>query len=122
MDSKNSMSFADSKLSAKPADRLIEEPIIKGYIHPTKPNSNRGKYYKTFSEGKKAKKREKFGKTCLNGQYSQLGDSKTDDYSCPLCKELTKKVCHCGYNDKSCSNGHTWYTDRNGKVKIGSPH
>ena len=72
--------------------------LITGYSHPTQTISSRGRMYKTFSEGSKPKKK------------------------CPICDELSNKICNCSYNDKTCPKGHIWYTDREGNIKVGNPH
>ena len=41
-----------------------------GYNHPDCIISSRGSKYKTFSEGKKPKKKEKFGSTNVGNQYA----------------------------------------------------
>ena len=81
--------------------------------------------YKTFSEGSKPKKKEKFGKTTLDNQYLSSKDLRQEEkteHQCPKCGELANKICNCSYSDKTCPKGHVWYTDREGKIKVGNPH
>jgi len=43
---------------------------IPGYSHPETTTTSRGNKYKTFTEGKKRKKKEKFGSTIVGNQYA----------------------------------------------------
>ena len=43
---------------------------IPGYVHPDNTTKHRGTVYKTFTEGQKPKKKEKFGKTLAGNQYA----------------------------------------------------
>ena len=99
---------------------------IPGYKHPeTQKCSSRSGIYKTFTEGKKAKKKEKFGNTEVASQYASLEQLKVEEkekVQCPVCKGEPVKTCPCAYSDKTCSEGHIWYTARNGKVRQGNPH
>lgn len=99
---------------------------IPGYSHPEKQTrTSRGGIYKTFTEGKKAKKKEKFGNTEITTQYAssqQLEIEKEEKVLCPVCEEEAVKTCPCAYSDKTCSQGHIWYTARDGKVTKGNPH
>lgn len=99
--------------------------LIPGYSHPTHTISSRGRMYKTFSEGSKPKKKEKFGNTTLDNQYLSSKDLRHEEkieHKCPSCDELANKICNCSYNDKTCPKGHIWYTDREGNIKVGNPH
>jgi hypothetical protein len=93
---------------------------IPGYEHPTNSKYSRNGIYKTFTEGKKAKKKEKFGSTTIGKQYASYGDYNED--LCPECNDPSVNTCPCGYSDKRCGNAHVWYTDRDGNVKSGNPH
>ena len=93
---------------------------IPGYQHPTVLTYSRKGIYKTFTEGKKAKKTEKFGNTTVGKQYATYGD--IDEDKCPECNTPPVDTCPCGHNDKRCAKGHVWYTDRDGKVQSGNPH
>lgn len=93
---------------------------IPGYTHPTELKYSRNSMYKTFTEGKKAKKKEKFGKTVAGKQYATYGE--IDSETCPECNTPSVATCHCAYSDKKCSNGHIWYINRDGKIKSGNPH
>ncbi len=96
---------------------------IPGYSHPQSSNTFTGGVYKTFSEKKpRGSKEESFGSTNISSRYaSHQGNNNTED-NCPICSDVAHKVCNCIYNDKTCSNGHTWYTARDGQVKQGNPH
>lgn len=93
---------------------------IPGYDHPTTLNSQRSSKYKTFTEGKRKRKNEKFGTTTLAAQYVKYGD--LDAEHCPVCDEPPALTCPCGFSDKHCGKGHVWYTDRDGETKVGDPH
>lgn len=92
-----------------------KEVIIPGYEHPSDPNLNRNSVYKTFSENVKKKS---FGNTTVGNHYAsqEFLESK-----CPKCKMPPSTTCPCIYNDKTCVNNHTWYTDREGVDKMGKP-
>jgi hypothetical protein len=100
---------------------------IKGYEHPNSDDVNfignalsggRNKIYKTFSDAETGK--EEFGKTIVGKNYSTA--QVISEETCPVCKLRYSSVCNCIYSDKSCENGHIWYTDREGLVKKGNPH
>ena len=96
---------------------------IPGYEHPEDSKYSRSRMYKTFTEGKKIKKTEKFGTTLAGKQYANSGNiGDLDDELCPSCDSPAISTCPCGYSDKKCEKSHIWYTDRDGKVKIGNPH
>ena len=98
---------------------------IPGYTHPEKTRYSRAGMYKTFTEGAKPRKKEKFGTTTIATQYAsskELESDKAELTSCPICKAPPVNVCPCGYNDKTCKEGHVWFTDRDGKTKSGNPH
>jgi len=98
----------------------MEQQNIEGYEHPSKINySNKSSIYKTFTPGLKAKKNEKFGKTTTETKYGQYD---FEEEKCPECNVSPTKLCFCGYSDKTCENGHTWYYDREGKIRVGNPH
>lgn len=102
---------------------MPERPeTIPGYIHPTTQSWGGGSIYKTFTEGKKARKKEKFGRTQMQDKYSLYGSGLPDNNICPTCRDVAISTCSCAYNDKRCSNGHIWYTRRDGKIKKGNPH
>jgi len=48
---------------------------IPGYVHPEKIDTNRGYKYKTFTEGQKPKKKEKFGSTIGGNKYASYNIS-----------------------------------------------
>tara|TARA_B110000971_G_C19738420_1_gene376343 strand:- start:203 stop:514 length:312 start_codon:yes stop_codon:yes gene_type:complete len=93
---------------------------IPGYTHPGDMTYSRANIYKTFTEGKNPTKKEKFGVTTSGNKYAKLI---VEDKECPVCKEEATKICPCVYNDRTCENGHVWYTSRNdGEPTIGNPH
>ena len=91
---------------------------IQGYEHPSELHYYRKGVYKTFTEGQGQK--EKFKNTTLEKQYSTYGNYTEE--KCPECGENSLKSCPCAYSDKICGKGHSWYTDRNGNIKLGNPH
>jgi hypothetical protein len=92
---------------------------INGYEHPSEHMyTSRNGVYKTFTEGQKYQ--EDFGNVIVGKQYAVNSD--LNDDKCPECKGNAIRTCQCGYSDKTCSNGHVWYTDRDGKPKKGNPH
>jgi hypothetical protein len=98
---------------------------IPGYVHPVNTNTNRDRRYKTFNENDKKIKKDmnNFNSINIGFNYSKIClDSINDELICPKCKEKATKTCNCIYNDKTCNNGHTWFTDRDGKIINGSPH
>ena len=96
---------------------------ITGYNHPTTLKYSRNNRYKTFTEGQKPKKKEKFNTTEVGNTYSSYKELDVEtDIKCPTCNEKVVKRCECTYNDKTCKLGHIWYTDRDGKIKTGNPH
>ena len=94
---------------------------IPGYVHPETSSSVPlgTSSYKTFTEGQKPKKKEKFGTIQGGTHYSKAVFS---EELCPDCNGPAIFTCNCAYNDKKCENGHIWYTDRSGKLKAGNPH
>jgi len=98
---------------------------IAGYQHPATQRYSRNNIYKTFTEGQKPKKKEKFKTTEVGNAYSSHKELDIDaeaEAKCPTCNEEVVKRCECAYNDKTCKLGHIWYTDRDGKIKKGNPH
>ena len=61
---------------------------IPGYSHPEKTTTSRGNKYKTFTEGQKPKKKEKFGSTVVGNQYASYNISSQANKSQ---KELEKE-------------------------------
>lgn len=98
---------------------------IPGYEHPTTMAYSRKGVYKTFTEGKKARKKEKFGRTTAGNSYarqeSYMGSHQVEEL-CPVCSNRAFTFCDCVYNDKKCAEGHVWYTDREGKTIKSNPH
>jgi hypothetical protein len=101
-----------------------KELVIPGYEHPSSENSSRDKRYKTFDETEKKKKKnmDKFQGTNVRNQYATYTMTDEEVETCPSCDAHPISTCPCGYSDKTCSNGHTWYTDRKGDILIGNPH
>jgi len=103
---------------------MIRPEKIDGYVAPKKLSYSKDKIYKTFSEGIKPRKKEKFGNTIAYNQYKKYDETKLDKSDvCPTCKNTFIEKCHCIYSDKKCVNGHCWYVDRKTlKIRIGNPH
>ena len=93
---------------------------IPGYEHPSSVSYSRRGIYKTFTEGKKARKNERFGRTTGGRHYASYGDIEEEE--CPVCGKPPVNTCPCGYSDKKCASGHQWYMTRDGKTKLGNPH
>lgn len=95
---------------------------IAGYQHPVSYTYSKNSMYKTFTSGTNEtfKHSDEFDSTEKGKQYANY--LKDDDELCKICNQQPVKICPCAYNDKTCSNGHTWYTDREGKVCQGDPH
>jgi hypothetical protein len=96
---------------------------IEGYIHPDNTKYTNHSVYKTFTEGLKMKKNEKFGNNIgIKNYIKTKEDINNIDLICPMCSGMSIATCYCIYNDKKCSEGHIWYTDRKGIIKLGNPH
>ena len=98
----------------------LKNQDIDGYTHPTTTNYSKSKKYKTFTEGLKSVKDEKFGSVSVGNIYSS--NNYISEEKCPICNNPPIKICNCANNDKTCSNEHIWYTDRSGQNKIGNTH
>ena len=82
-----------------------------------------GGTYKVFNENAKGKKATEFGSTTVENKYSLNSISNNDeDDLCPSCGQQAIEVCPCVYCDKKCSEGHVWYVQRDGLIKLGNPH
>tara|TARA_A100001011_G_scaffold400150_1_gene512730 strand:- start:1853 stop:2161 length:309 start_codon:yes stop_codon:yes gene_type:complete len=99
-------------------DQKRPENII-GYETPLKFNYSKDRAYKTFTEGKKEKKNEKFSSTIVKNTYASNFISQ--DNLCPQCKNKAINFSNCVYNIKSCEQNHFWFTDRSGEIKQGKP-
>lgn len=97
----------------------IQSPVINGYVHPTSNNYTKKSVYKTFTAEEK-KDEYAFGLTTAGKAYARQGSVEED--SCPVCNGSIVKTCYCIHSDKTCSQGHFWYTNRDGLVKVGNPH
>lgn len=96
---------------------------IPGYKHPENYSYSKYGVYKTFTEGEKPKSKEKFGNTASYSKYSKFEEIKGEETDmCPTCNTHPINICQCAYNDKTCINGHKWYTNRVGKIIKGNPH
>jgi hypothetical protein len=97
---------------------------IPGYNHPSDNTSySKNGMYKTFTEGQKPKKKEKFGVVSSGSQYASAASPSIDDDNCPVCNTPYTSVCNCVYSDKKCKNGHVWYISRtDGQPTVGNPH
>lgn len=95
---------------------------IPGYQHPTSINThNKLSKYKTFTDGVKTKK---YGDATTSGNHYVLSkqiNNKINIDICPVCKQEAVYISNSVYSNKSCNNGHNWYFDRDGVVKIGKP-
>lgn len=100
---------------------------IKGYEFTENPKpapnfkSNSGAY-KIFNENAKGKKATEFGTSIVENKYSLSASNSDEDNMCPSCGQYAIEVCPCVYCDKKCSEGHVWYVQRDGLVKLGNPH
>ena len=116
----------DNKLSLNIATGGIEVSSIPGYNMPTtygyKGNDkSRGSGYKSFNAD--AKKVNEFSINSTYMNQSQVQSVYDFQEYCPVCNEVAKFNCPCGYSDKTCANGHVWYTEReSGKIKLNNPH
>jgi hypothetical protein len=96
---------------------LNRPDTIKGYEPPSDYSRKEDCFYNTFTEGQK----ETYKNTNVEKkQYTIYGNYGQE--KCPECGENPVKSCPCAYSDKKCGKGHSWYTDRNGNVKLGNPH
>ena len=102
--------------------------FIPGYIHPENPpknifNNTKDRIYKTFTEGKEAKKVEVFNSTNISPKYVNNNNQEDEKDFCPVCSKKYIEICNCVFNDKKCIEGHFWYTTRDdNSCKIGNPH
>ena len=95
--------------------------LIKGYEAPLSFAYSKDVRYKTFSEGKKTKKGEKFGSTSGAAQYAALVVPESDEENiCPTCNKVAITFSNCVYNVRGCGS-HSWFTSRDGEKKIGDP-
>ena len=105
------------------SQNLKRPESIPGYQHPTEDqyiSSSSQTIYKTFTEGKRQKKDEKFGNTQTVTKYSISQTILVEQ--CPICQEGAIYICPCANSDKKCSNNHVWYVNRDGKTITGNPH
>ena len=95
---------------------------IEGYQHPSSYKYSKNSMYKTFTSGtgETFNNSDEFESTEKGKQYSS--NYNDADEVCKICNRKPIKICPCAYNDKTCDNGHTWYTNRDGKVSQGNPH
>tara|TARA_Y100000389_G_C17147573_1_gene358010 strand:- start:33 stop:284 length:252 start_codon:yes stop_codon:yes gene_type:complete len=71
-------------------ERKRPEKIV-GYVHPETSAKSRGTVYKTFTEGKKPRKKEKFGKTTTDNPYASYNLNNSDDYTKKSKSDLEKE-------------------------------
>ena len=101
-----------------------QQDVIPGYQHPDSVNSINSKKSSiyttyTFEEGKKVKS----NKTTTDKCYKKVQDfAIEEEEKFPECNQPPVHFCKCYYSDKACANGHKWYYERDGKVKIGDCH
>ena len=61
--------------------------LIPGYKHPDNTTVSRGTKYKTFTEGQKPKKKERFGSTLVGNKYASYNTQQTKKSKQELEKE-----------------------------------
>ena len=98
----------------------LRPEVIPGYEAPTTLAYNKNARYKTFSEGKKAVKGEKFGSVSGAAQYAAMKVESGEEDICPVCQKISITHSNCVNNVRGCGN-HFWYTSRDGEKKIGDP-
>lgn len=91
--------------------------ILPGYKHPEATNTTRSTVYKTFSE-----KHNDFGNTVKDKKYATMSHYIDASEKCPECNSNIVERCQCSFSDKKCVNGHIFYVNRQGEIKIGNPH
>lgn len=98
--------------------------VIKGYEHPESLNSDRSSQYKLYSStGRKKSDMAHFKNTSTGNPYASVSTpADSDEFMCPVCSVYSVDKCFCSYSDKTCPNGHIWYTNRKGEVVVGNPH
>ena len=103
-------------------DNVTRPEHISGYIHPSNSNYSKKGLYKTFTSdtGEKFENVKEFGNIETGKQYSNYLEN--EEELCQVCGLKAVTVCPCSYSDKTCTNGHIWYTDRCGKICMGNPH
>ena len=122
----------DNKLSITMAKDGIESDEIPGYVAPSTYKKLKTTYSKSGggykSDGYKsfnANTNQVNNTATYGGNYisqSNMEGAINVEEQCPVCSSEAKFSCPCGYSDKTCPQGHTWFTDRNGKTKLGNPH
>lgn len=98
-----------------------QAPVISGYVHPESNKYTKRSMYKTLDSDEKRTKKA-IGTTLAGKTYSRAGVVDDQDDVCPECNAKPIKRCYCSHSDKVCEQGHTWYTNRDGEVKLGDPH
>lgn len=93
---------------------------ISGYVHPTEIISNTSKVYKTLDTEKKDTNYFTGSKKSVYATFTEK--TETSSNNCPTCQEDALYSCDCTLYDKQCKNGHVWYTDKSGAIKVGDPH
>lgn len=93
---------------------------IPGYIHPDDNTYSRSNIYKTYSDNGP---KPGYGYSLPGGAcYATMSFDEQVSENCPQCGKQAVILCNCVYNEKTCEDGHTWYTDREGNTKFGNPH
>lgn len=95
-------------------------PEISGYVHPISNNHTKKSVYKTFTAEEKQDKYA-FGVTTGGKSYAKQATTYEEE-KCPVCQGGITSSCYCINSDKTCAQGHIWYTDRDGNIKVGNPH
>lgn len=112
------------------AKKKIDAQLAKmGYVHPTEGNSSRQPQYMGYSvsDDQKALGMGEYlapkpydPYAVFNAENSGANTDHTD--ICPLCDEKAMYSCSCPFLDMMCKQGHIWFVQKNGTVKIGDPH
>ena len=105
------------------SQNLKRPESIPGYQHPTENHyrySSNQTIYKTFTEGKRQKKNQKFSNIQITNKYSIFQENPVE--KCPICQEDAIYVCPCVNSDKKCTNNHVWYINRDGNIIQDNPH
>jgi hypothetical protein len=95
---------------------------ISGYVHPTSSASSSTKNsYKSFNTDSK---KNDYISSRPKSAYAKFTDKDSINQAngCPECGKDALYACECEFHDKQCSNGHVWYINRKGKIKLGDPH
>lgn len=103
-------------------NQLKRPSTISGYVHPKIHTYSKSRVYKTFTTdtNEKFSDASEFNNTEVGKQYAQ--SYLEEEVKCGVCSGKVAHSCPCAYSDKTCVNGHKWYTARDGKICMGDPH